>query len=174
MTIRETTSSCAKLPLPFIFKSPCECSTAILPDHWQIANGVSLTFTLWGVMDAHRHPAAVGLAAGQNQRRHEEEWRRTGDAKEQICCLAPHRQCPCLYWKHCRGDSFFRPYLLDKLPFVGLVKDQAVAAVSQPTENNNINYLHLGFDKEGWRHVYLQENSWSSLIHAICTLLKNI
>lgn len=174
ITISETSSGRAKFPLPFSFKSLCECSTVILPEHWQVANGVSLTLTLGRVTNTHRHPAAVGLAAGQNQRRGDEEWRRTGDAKEQICSVAPHRQCPCLYWKHCKSDSFFCPCSLHKLPFVGLVKDQAVAAASQPIENNNINYLHLGFDKEGWRHIYLQENSQSSLIYAICTLLKNI
>lgn len=36
-------------------------------------------------------------------------------------------------------------------PFLGLVKDQAAAAASQPLENNhiNINYLDLGYDKNG-------------------------
>ena len=135
------------------------------PSHWEV----------WRTpTDTHRHPASVGLAAGQNQRRGDKEWRRTGDAKEQICSLTPHRRCPCLYWKHCRSDGFFHPCSLHKLPFIGLVKDQAVAAASQPIEKNNINYLHLGFDKEGWRHIYLQENFQSSLIHAICILLKNI
>ncbi|KAK2544313.1 hypothetical protein Q9966_002310 [Columba livia] len=43
-------------------RSPCECSTAILPKDGQTADRVSLTFTLGGVMDAHRHPAAVELA----------------------------------------------------------------------------------------------------------------
>jgi len=73
--------------------------------------------------EAHRHPAAVVLVAGQNQRRSDEEWGRTGDAKEQICSLAPLRQCPCLYWKHCRSDSFCRPCSLHKLPFVSFIKD---------------------------------------------------
>lgn len=53
-----------KLPLPFSSRSPCECSTAILPKDGQTADRVSLTFTLGGVMDAHRHPAAVELAGG--------------------------------------------------------------------------------------------------------------
>lgn len=40
---------------------------------------------------------------------------------------------------------------LKDLPFLGLVKDQAVAAASQPIENNNsnINYLDLSYDKDG-------------------------
>lgn len=39
---------------------------------------------------------------------------------------------------------------LKSLPFLGLVKDQAVAAATQPIENNtsNINYLDLPYDKD--------------------------
>lgn len=40
---------------------------------------------------------------------------------------------------------------LKGLPLLGWVKDQAVAAASQPIVNNNsnINYFDLGYDKDG-------------------------
>lgn len=35
------------------------------------------------------------------------------------------------------------------MPFIGLVKDQAVAVTGQPIENNTINYLHSALTKRG-------------------------